>query len=429
MGGPPYPEVVDKLITLLTNEGRYDDLTTAVEQAVEADITEMKRLGIFDRESFLDYIDDLVTTWVPSEDMQGKDVLYRVVIFYFIFSQKALEGLQTPIDPSSSGEDLSPLSNWLVEYAKELGSQTDQEGSLTARSLQTFHDSDCYNMNDYIVPRGGWRTFNDFFARNVKPGYRPIACLCDSTVIVSPADATFDETSLPVSASSKVTIKCIEWDIHDLLQGSKYADDFKDGRFMHMFLNTTDYHRQHTPVDGTVLETLVIPGQAYLEVVVKVDPKTGKRELVGQRSVYGKHKHSHKDSDKDSHKHGHKDSDKVEADLNAPDSAGYQFLQCRGLVVIENTIIGKVAILPIGMAQVSSVIITAEEGRELRKGEEISYFQFGGSDVVLVFQKEANVVFDHDPLPGEQAKEPKHYNMGEQIGTANPAPKAKPDFK
>ena len=32
------------------------------------------------------------------------------------------------------------------------------------------------------------------------------------------------------------------------------------------------------------------------------------------------------------------------------------------------TKIGYVAVLPIGMAQVSSVIVTAEEGKELRKG-------------------------------------------------------------
>lgn len=39
------------------------------------------------------------------------------------------------------------------------------------------------------------------------------------------------------------------------------------------------------------------------------------------------------------------------------------------------------------MAQVSSVVITAEAGAVLRKGEKIGYFQFGGSDFVMVFER------------------------------------------
>ncbi|MCJ1462034.1 hypothetical protein MMC07_000634 [Pseudocyphellaria aurata] len=392
MGGPPYPKIVQKLVNLLKKKDRYDDLQKAVDQALKYNIIEMKKLGIFDAESFLDYIDDLVTNWVPTEDVSGKDILYRLLIFYFIFDQDALKDLQSPIEPKSAHQPLSPLSSWLVEYAKELGASMDQDGSLTARSLETFNHAPSFNINEYIVPRGGWRTFNDFFARSTKPGYRPIASLCDSKVIVSPADSTFDE-KFPVTAGSKVNIKNVEWDIHDLLQGSKYADQFKGGVFTHQFLNTFDYHRQHTPVDGKVIEARIIPGQAYLEVTVHTDPDTGKSKLKGQRAAHGK------------------PNDAVNADVNAPDNAGYQFLQCRGLVVIDNPVIGKVAVLPIGMAQVSSVIITAEEGKELRKGEEISYFQFGGSDIVIVFQERAHV---------DLATDKKHYKMGEKIGTAHP---------
>ena len=45
--------------------------------------------------------------------------------------------------------------------------------------------------------------------------------------------------------------------------------------------------------------------------------------------------------------------------LEARDGTGYQFVQTRGLVVIDSPI-GLVACLPMGMAQVSSVVITAE---------------------------------------------------------------------
>lgn len=392
MGGPPYTGIVKKLVDLLKKKNRYDDLGKAVTKALSYDIAEMKKLGIYDADSCLDYMQDLVTTWIPTEDFEGKDVIYRLEIFYFIFDQDALKDLQSPIDPKSAHEPLSPLSSWLVEYAKEVGKNMDEPGSLTDRSLETFKNSPKFLMKEYLEPRGGWKTFNEFFARNFKPGYRPIAGLSDPKVIVSPTDSTFDEC-FSVSTSSKVNIKNVEWDIKDLLQGSDYAGEFEGGIFMHMFLNTFDYHRQHTPVEGKVLEAGIIPGQAYLEVEVQYDPKTGKPNLKGQRCCHGK------------------PDDALNATVNAPDDAGYQFLQCRGLVVIENDTLGKVAVLPIGMAQVSSVVVTAEKGKVLRKGEEISYFQFGGSDIVLVFQSHTNVKLT--------AEKDKHYKMGEQIGIAN----------
>lgn len=42
-----------------------------------------------------------------------------------------------------------------------------------------------------------------------------------------------------------------------------------------------------------------------------------------------------------------------------------------------------------GMAQVSSVNLTVHPSQTIEKGGEIGYFQFGGSDIVTVFQKKA----------------------------------------
>jgi phosphatidylserine decarboxylase len=111
--------------------------------------------------------------------------------------------------------------------------------------------------------------------------------------------------------------------------------------------------------------------------------------------------------------------------MDAQDETGYQFVQCRGLLVIESAI-GKVAVLPMGMAHVSSVVFVTPEadgqkpivlspeekkgrswleqvellntkihdalvGKQLSKGEMFSFFQFGGSDIVTVFERKANV--------------------------------------
>ena len=175
---------------------------------------------------------------------------------------------------------------------------------------------------------------------------------------------------------------------------------------MHAFLNTNDYHRQHAPVSGRVVEACNIEGAAYLEVVVKnaneetvgydinrqcsytpANHLTMQRKLINDQPI--------------------PIISPIRSGLDALDNPGYQFLQLRGLVVIDSPI-GLVAVLPIGMAQVSSVVISCEKGQELKKGDEISYFQFGGSDVVVVFEEGCNLQFT--------AEVGTHYNMGKQIG-------------
>lgn len=120
-------------------------------------------------------------------------------------------------------------------------------------------------------------------------------------------------------------------------------------------MRTFDYHRWHAPLAGTVLETNVIAGQAFLDVRV-----------------------THTDAG--------------ESALRAVEGTGYQFVQTRGLVILD-TSVGLVACLPVGMAQVSSVVTTAEVGKAIRKGEELGYFQFGGSDLVILFEARCNASF------------------------------------
>lgn len=53
-------------------------------------------------------------------------------------------------------------------------------------------------------------------------------------------------------------------------------------------------------------------------------------------------------------------------------------------------------------------------GVTLRKGEELGYFQFGGSDVIVMFEAKAKVRLD--------AVVGMHYSMGVQIGEAQEMP-------
>lgn len=372
-------KVVQELVDLIHENDWKKKFNEAIKNAHKKRIPQIEHIQNLD--DYLAWIDAFLR-WVPSENEPGREVYNRLCEFYFILDQHPVLELQNKVLPYDKAPPLTPLSAWMVKYANAMGEFLDTPESLTPESLDTFYKSPTYNMGDYICPHGDWKSFNQFFARNYKPGKRPVAAIGDQQVIVSPADATF-AGQWEIRTDSQVTVKNLHWKIDELMEGSPYKDRFINGMFMHSFLGPNDYHRQHTPVGGKVLEARVIPGQVYLEVqAVPIDnDETGYHALKAVRQ------------------------------FDAPDNAGYQFAQARGLVVLE-TPIGLVAVLPIGMCQVSSVILTAEVGVTLRKGEEISYFQFGGSDIIVLFEAASNVCFTAQPNV--------HYKQGTKIAQAYP---------
>ena len=331
--------------------------------------------GITDGESFYKFANDMLY-WTPTEDFKSDDVYNIISVFHFVLDQDPLGALQTPIKPESAGQGLTQLSQWIVRFAQSVGCWLDTRESLTPHGYATFKASPKYRADEWFEPdpndpTGGFLSFNEFFGRKYKSDVRPIAEPNNDTIVVFPADSLFD-SSFPVDSDSIVSIKGVPWNIEDLLQGSKYKSEFKGGVFMHSFLSTYNYHRQHAPVGGRVVEARIIQGAAYLEV----HPEEGTM--------------SKKRNSEASYKEFPDAGDNVEK-VEAVDGDGFQFLQMRGLFVIDNPVLGLVAVLPIGMAQVSSIATIVKEGDYVRKGDELSYFQFGGSDVVLVFQSRAGI--------------------------------------
>jgi len=406
---PSYEPIVQKLVDLINQNNWLDEFRLAVGSAIEADVDALD--GIQSLEGYLNHINKFLF-WLPEENESGKRVYDEICLFYFILDQISVLRFQNAVVPSA--KSLSPLSAWIVDYANELGKFYATPQSISPKTVATFYASPRYHMKDYVVPEGGWKNFNEFFSRHIKAGLRDPQAPGYNSVVVSPADSVFDG-HWPVDDKNNVFfVKGLPWNISELLDGCKYASHFKGGTFMHAFLNTTDYHRQHAPVTGIVREAKVIQGAAYLEVVV--DPNTnegGKSKLLMRR---GFRRHGYKHALKSGNSSG-KAADGPAKELDAPDHPGYQFLQSRGLVVIETKDIGWVAVLPIGMAQVSSVVLSdkvkkaAETGGQILKGDEISHFEFGGSDIVMVFDGSTKVDFV-TPVG-------RHNNTGVMIAEAN----------
>jgi phosphatidylserine decarboxylase precursor len=350
--------ITDQLASLIQKNGWQPKFEQCIAATQKLNIPALAAITSVDE--YLKYVDGFAT-WAPRSPGDSHMIYQKIAEFYFILDQEPVRSLQNPIEPGKGAQQLTPLSAWIDDFAKSWGSYLDTPES--AKEIESFKTAPNFNWDEYMPPPSGYRTFNQFMAREVKPGMRPVAALNDPTVLVAPADSTFVGW-WQISEKSEIFVesKGLRWSIHQLLEGSPYADRFKNGIFTHSFLNTTDYHRWHTPVPGKVVEARVIQGQAFLDVEAIPGVVGGKKGNV----------------------------------LNCLDQTGYQFVQTRGLAVLDSPI-GLVACIPMGMAQVSSVVMTAETGRELRKGEELGYFAFGGSDFVMVFEQRSNVHLDWQP--------------------------------
>ena len=301
--------------------------------------------------------------WIKPETDEHQEVYDRLCHFYWLVDQSV------GLNKGTVVESIPWFSQWLATYARLWGSFLNSTDSFSQEILNTFVKfSPQYAVQDSMIEGqancpSGWLTFNQFFSRKLNPGLRPISEPSNNSIVTSPADCTYKEI-FPINEDSSISEIFIKKthrfaNIGELLKGSRYQDVFANGHFCHYFLGPHSYHRFHSPIAGKVLECYTIQGLVYLDVKLK------------------------------------------EQQFYAPNSAktGYEFPQSRGVLIVDTSTspfgnVGIVAIVPVGMCQVSSVNITAIVGKELAKGDELGYFIFGGSDIIVLFQQEANPQID-----------------------------------
>ena len=349
--------IVARLVSLIDQHGWRPRFEEAMESAASQDVASIN--GIRTVDDYLMHIDELVR-WAPREFGDSRMVHDKMVEFYFFLDQPSLRDIQSSIAPREGKSTLTPLSQWILEYVGKWGDYLDTPDS--AVHIDSFRTNPAFLWDEYMPPPSGYLTFNQFFARHVRPGERPIAAIGDASVLVSPADAVFigswriSKGSTIYVEDTMLDVKGVKWSIKEVLADSIYADRFAGGTFTHSALRTYDYHRWHAPVPGRVVEAKAVKGQAWLDVEAVPAFVAGKRQNV----------------------------------LRAVEGTGYQFVQTRALIVIESPY-GLVACLPVGMGHVSSIVVTVATGTTLHKGEEMGYFQFGGSDFVMVFERNCHV--------------------------------------
>ena len=158
---------------------------------------------------------------------------------------------------------------------------------------------------------------------------------------------------------------------------SPYKNAFAGGTMTHTFLDVYDYHRFHFPVSGIIKDVRKIEGDTALGGYITWEPST--KTYVLNASI-----------------------------------PGWQMIETRALVVVETPNFGSVAILPIGMSQVSSVQLEKDVtvGKSVQKGDPLGCFLFGGSDIVMLFQKGVKFELTVPKEAGHYA----HRLMGQEYG-------------
>jgi len=337
---------------------------------------------------YYDYVDS-ASELIPQailnnpKNLIQDEILQSICYFYFLVDQPLAELKDKGLFKNTI-QYYKPFSAWLLKFADAWGEFLDTDKSWNEKIYQEFYNNPIFGLKKgWYEPSSKWKTFNQFFARYLKsPAARPIASPDDPAVVTSPADSVPQGTWV-IDGDSKIEVEsglkiklATFYRIKDLLgENSQYKDAFAGGVLTHTFLNVNDYHRFHFAVGGTIKDNKKISKNVALEVAW--NSKQGKYVPI--------------------------------------DSTGWQFSQTRGYVVVDTGKYGLVALIPMGMAQVSSVNFedNVKVGNTRKKGDMLGNFLFGGSDFVILFQKKAGFELT---APAENKTTYMHILMGEKYG-------------
>jgi len=349
---------------------------------------------------YYDYIDS-ASELIPQSVLENpknlirEQILQSLCYFYFLIDQP-LPALKDKGLFKNSLQYYKPFSSWARNFAIAWGAFLDTEESWNKKTYQQFYNDPRFGLQKgWYEPASNWTTFNDFFSKYLRSAdKRPIASPDDPAVVVAPADsvpqgtwAIDEKSNISVAGGLKVKLATF-YSIRELLgEDSQFKDAFANGVLTHTFLNVNDYHRYHFAVGGIVKEKKLIVQNVALEVAWS--PKQGKYVPI--------------------------------------DSTGWQFTQTRGCVIVDTGKYGLVALIPMGMAQVSSVNFegSVRPGITHKKGDMLGNFLFGGSDFVMLFQKKAGFEITAPETdrkaaqsdPGQDAEDLyQHLLMGEAYG-------------
>lgn len=364
------------------------ELKALMEKSIEKGVAvnpDRKTNPVQSLDEFYDYLDwcAVCMPWEMIDVSETYPSIYdqidQSLIYFYYYLDQPLKELEDRGYYYPTVQYCPAIVEWCIKYASSWGEYLSTPESWNDDYFNAVVESGDFGFSEgWYGDENRWKTFNEFFARHlISPDVRPIA----ETELVAPADSKpqgiwkIDEKG-DIIQPEGVLIKSRQFNrVSDLLgPDSSYGDSFAGGTLTHTFLDVNDYHRYHFPVSGTVVEMNKIPAMDAAGGITVWDEESGRYVLQSQ-------------------------------------VIGWQAIETRDSIVLD-TDYGLVAIIPVGMSQVSSCNFTEglSVGDKVEKGDELGYFLFGGSDIVMIFQDgvDVNMVVPEDGKGGYS-----HVLMGE----------------
>ena len=129
----------------------------------------------------------------------------------------------------------------------------------SSRNVKQFIKDLDIDMSDYKQTEN-FRSFNEFFIRQVTPKGRPIAL--EENSFISPGDGRLLAYN-NIDMDKLIQVKGFTYSLRQLVDNSEIAEKFKDGLYLILRLCPTDYHRFHFIDNGYCDETVKIKGHYY----------------------------------------------------------------------------------------------------------------------------------------------------------------------
>lgn len=221
------------------------------------------------------------------------------------------------------------------------------------------------DMSPYRRKKAGeFASYNDFFTRELLPGLRPVAE--DPRKLPAPCDGRV--TVYPIHKDTSFTVKHTRYTVETLLKNKELAGRFAGGYAVILRLCVTDYHRYIYPVTGEKSGNHFIPG-----ILHTVNPAAVETEEVFKENA-------------------------------------------REYTLIRNREFGTLLQMEVGALLVGRICNDQEAG-PVRRGEEKGRFEFGGSTVILLLQKD-KVLIRKELLANTARGWETQVMLGEEIGLA-----------
>lgn len=212
-----------------------------------------------------------------------------------------------------------------------------QKQPSSRKKIIPFIEKYGVDSTEFAAPVAEFQSFNDFFIRKLKPAARPLAPGVD--VAVMPADGRYLFYQ-NIDEADGFIVKGQKFSLAELLQDKKLAEEYRGGTLIIARLCPSDYHRFHFPCACIPGETKLINGLLF-----SVNPLALKRNV----KIFTQNR--------------------------------------RTLCLLETGRFGKIAYMEVGATNVGAIHETYTPFQSVSKGTEKGYFSFGGSALILLFQK------------------------------------------